>query len=147
MTKRRSQLPIKEKIANCHRGRNTIQQPTTPIGEWLKEECQARGLSWAEASRRAGVDKSTVSLIMRGQRPGLRTCQALAQVFQTPTEHVLRLAGHLAATNTEVVLSVPVRELAVALQALAPAVREPLMVAWRQTLNAVAAASAPEESA
>ena len=67
MTKRRSQLPIKEEVANRHRGKNTIQQPTTPIGEWLNEECQARGLSWAEASRRAGVDRNTVSLIMRGQ--------------------------------------------------------------------------------
>lgn len=124
-----------------------MQRPTTPIGEWLREECQVRGITWAEASRRAGVDKSTVSLIMRGQRPGLETCRALAQAFQVPTEHVLRLAGHLESTNTEVILSPAVREIAVALQALAPAVREPLIAAWRQTLAAVAAASAPDACA
>jgi len=77
----------------------------------------------------------------------LRTCQALAQVFQTPTEHVLRLVGYLEVTNTEVILSPSVREIAIALQALAPAVREPLIAAWRQTLDAVAAASAPKASA
>ena len=106
-----------------------------------------RGIAWAEASRRAGVDKSTVSLIMRGQRPGLATCRALAQAFQVPTEHVLRLVGHLETPNSEVILSPGVREIAEALQALAPAVRAPLIAAWRQTLDAVAAASAPEESA
>lgn len=143
MTGRGSQLPGEKRATGRPRGRNTRQQPTTPIGEWLREECQLRGISWAEASRRAGVDKSTVSLIMRGQRPGLATCRALAQAFQAPTEHVLRLAGHLEATNTEVILSPAVREIAVALQVLAPAVRAPLIAAWRQTLDAVAAASTP----
>lgn len=147
MAKRGPQLPGEERAADNPRGRNTRQRPTTPIGEWLREECQVRGIPWAEASRLAGVDKSTVSLIMRGQRPGLETCRALAQAFQVPTEHVLRLVGHLEATNTEVILSPAVREIAVALQALAPAVREPLIAAWRQTLDAVAAASTPEESA
>ena len=86
-------------------------------------------------------------MIMRGQRPGLATCRALARAFQVPPEHALRLAGHLEATNTEVILAPAVREIAVALQALAPAVREPLIAAWRQTLDAVAAASELKESA
>jgi len=34
------------------------RRATTAVGQWLIEECAARGLSWAEASRRADVDKS-----------------------------------------------------------------------------------------
>lgn len=118
-----------------------MPRQATPIGAWLSEECAQRGLSWAEASRRAGVDKSMISMIMRGQKPAPATCQALAQFFQVPTEHVLRLAGHLEPSGYEIVFSPGVREIAIALEGLEPEVQEPLIAAWRQTLKAVTAAT------
>jgi transcriptional regulator with XRE-family HTH domain len=72
-----------------------MERELTPLAKWLAMECQARNLSWSEASRRAGLDRSTISTLMRGTHPGLETCKALAAFFGVPTEHVLRLAGHL----------------------------------------------------
>ena len=118
-----------------------MPRQTTPIGEWLSEECAQRGLSWAKASRRAGVDKSMISMIMRGQRPAPTTCQALAWAFQVPTEYVLGLAGHLTPSGYEIVFSPGVREIAIALEGLDPEVQEPLVAAWRQTLKAVTVAA------
>lgn len=114
-----------------------MPRQTTPIGAWLSEECAQRGLSWAKASRCAGVDKSMVSMIMRGQKPAPATCQALAQFFQVPTEYVLQLAGHLEPSGYEIVFSPGVREIALALEGLDPEVQEPLIAAWRQMLKAV----------
>ena len=42
-----------------------------------------------------GVDKGTISAIVRGTQPGLEVCKALATFFQQSPEHALRLAGHL----------------------------------------------------
>jgi len=71
------------------------QRELTPVAQWLVEECRARNLSWREASLRAGVDKGTISAIVRGTQPGLEVCKALATFFQQSPEHALRLAGHL----------------------------------------------------
>ena len=68
----------------------------TPVAQWLVEQCREREVSWREASIGAGVDKGTISAIVRGQQPGLEVCKALAAYFRVPPEHVLRLAGHLA---------------------------------------------------
>ena len=65
------------------------------LRDWLNEQCEKRGLTWREASIRAGVHAGAVSAIMNGQRPGLEVCKGLAQSFGTSPEHVLRLAGHL----------------------------------------------------
>lgn len=67
----------------------------TPLTEWLREACMKRTLSWREASIKAGVDKGTISAIMRGAQPGLEVCKGLAGLFNVPPEDVLRLAGHL----------------------------------------------------
>lgn len=65
------------------------------LREWVSGECEKRNLTWRDASLRAGVNAGAISAIMNGQRPGLGVCKALARSFSTPTEYVLRLAGHL----------------------------------------------------
>ena len=115
------------------------ERATSAVGQWLIDECAARGLSWAEASRQAGVDKSTVSLIVRGQRPGLETCRALAGLFNVPTEHVLRLAGHLDTDAPQPVLAPAVRDMVLELEKLPPALQRPLLEAWRAMLDAMKA--------
>ena len=66
-----------------------------PLARWLQEQCEQRNLSWARASRQAGVAPNTISGIMNGQRPGLEVSRALAKYFDVSTEFALRLAGHL----------------------------------------------------
>jgi transcriptional regulator with XRE-family HTH domain len=107
------------------------------LGQWIIEECAARGLSWAEASRRAGVDKRTISLIIRGQRPGLDTCRALAAVFDVPTEQVLRLAGHLEGSPIPLPLSPAVRSLALEVEQLPPQAQARVLDVWRAALQAI----------
>ena len=67
----------------------------TPLVTWLIQACETRGLSWAEASRRAGLSQGTISAIVRGTQPGLEICKGLAGFFGVPLEDVLRLAGHM----------------------------------------------------
>lgn len=47
-------------------------QPMTQsnLAQWLIEECEKRNLSWAEASRNAGVSPNTISQIVNGVKPG-----------------------------------------------------------------------------
>ena len=110
---------------------------TSALGQWIIDECAARGLSWAAASRQAGVDKSTISLIIRGQRPGLDTCRALAAVFDVPTEQVLRLAGHLEGSQSPPLLSPAVRSLALEVEQLPPQAQARVLDVWRAALQAI----------
>ncbi len=71
------------------------QRELTAVAQWLVEECEAQNLSWREASQRAGVDKGTISAIVRGAQPGWEVCKALAIFFRKSPEYALRLAGHL----------------------------------------------------
>ncbi len=121
------------------------QQTPSPVAQWLIEECEARELSWAGASRRAGVDKSTISMIVRGHRPGLEACRALAAFFGVPTEHALRLAGHLSGGDDAPLLSPAVRDMALELERLPPEVQKPLLAVWRSVLDAMKAAAGVEE--
>ena len=113
------------------------ERATSALGQWIIEECAARGLSWAAASRRAGVDKSTISLIIRGQRPGLDTCRALAAAFNVPTEQVLRLAGHLEGSQSPLPLSPAVRSLALEVEQLPPQAQARVLDVWRAALEAI----------
>lgn len=113
------------------------ERVTSALGQWIIEECAARGISWAEASRRAGVDKSTVSLIIRGQRPGLDTCRALAALFEVSTEHVLRLAGYIDRRPDLPVLSPAIRTLALEVEKLPPQAQARVLDVWRAALQAI----------
>jgi transcriptional regulator with XRE-family HTH domain len=64
---------------------------------WLNKNLEANNLSQSEASRRAGLNQNAISDIVNGKvrEASLRTCKALARLFNTPLEEVLRLAGHI----------------------------------------------------
>ena len=66
-----------------------------PLASWLRDQCEQRNVSGTAAAVRAGVNRSAVSAIMHGQRPGLEVCKALARYFGVPPQYVLTLAGHL----------------------------------------------------
>jgi transcriptional regulator with XRE-family HTH domain len=114
---------------------------TTPVGQWLIEECAARDLSWAEASRRASLDKSMISMIVRGQRPSTETCRALAAFFGVSAEHVLRLAGHLGPADPLPVFSPVVRDLAREVEQLPPQAQAYVLDIWRAALRAIKSAT------
>ena len=72
-----------------------MTQSQTPLVAWLIQACETRDLSWAAASRRAGLSQGTISAIVRGTQPGLEICKGLAGFFGVPLEDVLRMAGHM----------------------------------------------------
>lgn len=66
------------------------------FGNWLLKEMENRGLSQAELARRAGVNQSTISLVIGGKRGvGEDLCTALAKAFGLPIETIFRAAGLL----------------------------------------------------
>lgn len=110
----------------------------TPLVAWLIQACETRGLSWAEASRRAGLSQGTISAIVRGTQPGLEICKGLAAFFGVPLEDVLRMAGHMTpaaspAWPPEVVALV--REV----EGLPPPLRRAVIKAWRAVLEGIQA--------
>lgn len=68
-----------------------------PFRQWLNAQLDARNLSQADASRRAGLNQNAISDLLTGKikAVSLRTAKALARLFGTPLPEVLRLAGHL----------------------------------------------------
>jgi transcriptional regulator with XRE-family HTH domain len=123
------------------------QRNLSPIAQWLIEECRIRELSWAEASRRAGVDKSTISMIVRGLQPGLRTSRALAAFFGAPTEYVLRLAGRLENATEAPRLAPEILELALEVEQLPPAQQKACLNVMRAVLDAMEAAGGTAQNA
>jgi len=65
------------------------------LAEWLIVECNKRNLSWAEASRRAGVAANTISQVVNGTPAGPKRLTALADYFNAPHAFVFQLAGLL----------------------------------------------------
>lgn len=118
------------------------QRELTPVAQWLVEECRAQSLSWREASQRAGVDKGTISAIVRGAQPGLEVCKALATFFRKPPEYALRLAGHLhmIPSNLPPEAMVLLQEL----EQLSPAQQMAALKMWRTILEMTKAARAAE---
>jgi len=65
------------------------------LAAWLVEECNKRNLSWAEASRRAGVAANTISQVVNGTPAGPKRLAALAEYFDAPIEQIYQFAGLL----------------------------------------------------
>lgn len=66
------------------------------FGNWLLVEMEKRDLSQAELARRAGINQSTISLVISGKRGvGEDLCTALAKAFGIPIETVFRAAAIL----------------------------------------------------
>ena len=77
-----------------------MSQAKTLLADWLVQACETRGLSWAEASRRAGLSQGAISAVVRGTQPGLAICKGFAAFFNVPLEDVLGMAGHLTPART-----------------------------------------------
>ena len=64
--------------------------------EWIEQQLRDRGWSQSELSRRARIDKSYLSKILRGERqPSLSFYTDLAEALNEPIEKILRLDGVL----------------------------------------------------
>jgi len=113
----------------------------TPLVTWLIQACETRGLSWAEASRRAGLSQGTISATVRGKQPGLEICKGLAAFFGVPLEDVLRMAGHMTPASSPAwppELAALVREV----EDLPPPLQRAVIRAWRAVLEGIAASRA-----
>lgn len=120
-----------------------MSESQTPLVAWLIQACETRGLSWAEASRRAGLSQGTISAIVRGTQPGLEICKGLAAFFGVPLEDVLRLAGHMwpaAAPTWPPELVALVREV----EDLPTPLRRAVIKAWRAVLEGIQAERTPD---
>lgn len=62
--------------------------------DWLQKEMDQRNLGIRETARLAGVSHPTVSDILNGKRPSIKTCKALAKVFGREERWVAILAGY-----------------------------------------------------
>ncbi len=116
-----------------------MSQQHNQLVDWLVQACETRDLSWAEASRRAGLTQGAISAIVRGMQPGLETCKALAAYFGVPAEDVLRMAGHLAPAAKEAwppELVALVQEV----ERLPPPLQRAAIKAWRAVLEGIASA-------
>lgn len=112
----------------------------TPFGQWLLEECKTREITQSDLSLRAGLNRSTVSLVARGyQKPRVTTCLALAGALDLPPEYVLRQAGLMSIDNDAPVVPPELRDLVAEIEQLPYARRKLVLAAWRATLDAVIA--------
>jgi hypothetical protein len=120
-----------------------MSQSHTPLADWLIEACETRGLSWAEASRQAGLYQGAISAIVRGTQPGLEICKGLAAFFGVPLEDVLSMAGHLTPNRTR---TWPPELLALVqeVERLPLPMQRAAIRAWRAVLDGIAAGRTPE---
>jgi len=118
-------------------------QEKTPLAEWLIAACAERDLSWAEASRQAGLFPGAVSSIVRGRKPGLDMCKALATFFRVPLDHVLRLAGHTEVASTLASLPPEILVLVHEIEQLPPPAQKAAVKAWAAVLEGIRSAQGP----
>ncbi len=111
----------------------------TPLNDWLIPACEERELSWAEASRRAGLHAGAISSYVRGKQPGFDACKALANFFELPLEHVLHLAGHTGVARSLSDLPPELRTLVQDIEQLPEPLRRAAIKAWRAVLEGIEA--------
>ena len=51
------------------------------LGQWLRERCEADGLSLRDAAARVGVNHGTIAKIMDGASPSPQTFRRLVRAF------------------------------------------------------------------
>ena len=115
-----------------------MAEPRSPLADWLIRACEARELSWAEASRRAGLYQGAVSAIVGGIRPGLEACKSLANYFGAPVEEILRLAGHLPPTEAGPSWPPELVSLVSEVERLPAPLQRAAIRAWRAVLEGIA---------
>jgi len=73
------------------------------FSDWLSAEIDARGWNKSELARRAGLNDSTVSMVINQKRnPGFDFCVSVANALEVRPEVVLRQAGLLPPEPPEV---------------------------------------------
>jgi transcriptional regulator with XRE-family HTH domain len=66
------------------------------FAQWIVEEVESRGWSYAELGRRANLAGATISQVITEQKnPGADFCLGIARAFRVPPEEVFRRAGIL----------------------------------------------------
>ena len=76
----------------------------TPLGQYIDALCRNQNLSYREASRRAGLDETTVSQILRRGKAGTPrpdTLRMIADGLGGSYERMMQLAGHLPAPSED----------------------------------------------
>ena len=63
--------------------------------EWLNKNMEAKNFGVRETARMAGISHPLISDVLKGGKPSYETCLALANLFKTPPEEVLRMASML----------------------------------------------------
>lgn len=64
--------------------------------KWLQQEIRHREWSVRETARRAGLSHTAIhNALSGGATPSMDTYKGLSRAFDTPLEHILRLAGEL----------------------------------------------------
>ncbi|MBE0684826.1 MAG: helix-turn-helix transcriptional regulator [Anaerolineaceae bacterium] len=63
--------------------------------DWLKINMEAKNFGVRETARAAGISHPLILDAMKGKKPSYETCIALANLFKTPPEEVLRMASLL----------------------------------------------------
>jgi len=67
-----------------------------PIGNFLRDRRNAKGLSMRELAEQSGVSHTEIFRIESGQReyPSIRVLTSLGRALEIPDEEVLRMAGY-----------------------------------------------------
>ncbi|MFC2028307.1 helix-turn-helix domain-containing protein [Chloroflexota bacterium] len=66
---------------------------TKRLVSWLKEKIELQGFNKRQTARAAGLSYPTILNTLEGDKPSLETCKALGNLFNTPPEELLRMAG------------------------------------------------------
>ena len=70
-------------------------QGTSGLGQWLKQRCEAKGLSLRQAAAKIGVSHGTIAKIMDGASPAPETIKRIAQAFGQDGNEKLALEDSL----------------------------------------------------
>ena len=108
-----------------------MSQYENRLPEWLTEQMENRNLNASQVAAIGGLGgAATITRIVRGERSaGPRACQAIAEVFDVPVEHILRLAGHLPPEDDDDDIEAQLLE---KLKALTIAQRRRVLAAFRE---------------
>jgi len=67
-----------------------------PIGKYLRDRRNAKGLSMRELAEKSGVSHTEIFRIESGQRdfPSMRVLVSLGKALEVPDDEILRMAGY-----------------------------------------------------
>ena len=77
-----------------------------PIGKYLRDRRNAKGLSMRELAEESGVSHTEIFRIESGQRefPSMRVLISLGRALEVPDEEILRMAGYKSEEDDDISL-------------------------------------------